>query len=227
MNTKVLSVFAGSLMLAGVANAAYMGLYSEEYTNAAYEAPAGTITYRLYATFDNEMDQLVGMGGSEEQPWYLHTNTEFYNDLVFGDFWAHNGALDAAFQYLHYDSYWTIGTDDSAAGAALGIAFPGEQPIWDETHWFADDGGVYRPPDDPLSFGVWNADLELYTVMMGQFTFIPDAGPDTLYAQGAVKMNMVSDGEQLNIYKEFTIPVPAPGALALLGLAGLIGRRRR
>ena len=196
MNTKVLSVFAGSLMLAGVANAAYVELNSEVYTNAAYEAPAGTVTYRLYATFDNEMDQLTGLGGADVEPWWLHTNTEFFNDLVFGEFWAHNGNLDAAFQYLHYDSFWDIGTDSSFGHAALGIAFPGVQPIWDDTHWFADDGGIYRTPE-------------------------------ALYAKGAVKMNMVSDGEQLNLYEDFTLAIPAPGALALLGLAGLVGRRRR
>ena len=222
MNTKVLSVFVGSLMLAGVANAAYTGLYSEEYTNAAYEAPAGTITYRLYATFDNEMDQLTGMGGSDVEPWMLHTNTEYFNDDAFGGWWAHNASFDPVIPFLHYDSYWTIGTDDSNAGAALGIAFPGVQPTWDATDWFADDGGVFRTPEDPLSFA--GAELR---VLMGQFT-VNASTDEPAYLEGAVKMNMVSDGEQLTVYEDaILIPIPAPGALALLGLAGLVGRRRR
>jgi len=224
MKVKILSVLAGSMMLAGAANAAYTGLYSEVYTNAVYDAPPDSITFRLYATFDNEADQLTGLGGAAAEPWYLNCEAgyTFYNDLVYGEFWAHNGNLDAAFQYLHYDSFWDIGTDSSFGHAALGIAFPGVQPIWDDTHWFADDGGIYRTPEDPLTFA--GADL---AVLIGQFTFMPDSGPEALYAKGAVKMNMVSDGEQLNLYEDFTLAIPAPGALALLGLAGLVGRRRR
>ena len=222
MNTKVLSVFAGSLMLAGVANAAYVELNSEVYTNAAYEAPAGTVTYRLYATFDNEMDQLTGLGGADVEPWWLHTNTEFFNDLVFGEFWAHNGNLDAAFQFLHYDSYWTIGTDTTFGHAALGIAFPGVQPTWDDTDWYADDGGVYRTPEDPLTFA--GAELR---VLVGQFT-INASTDDPGFLEGAIKMNITSGGETVIVYEEgVLIPIPAPGALALLGLAGLVGRRRR
>ena len=224
MKVNILSVLAGSVMLAGTANAAYTGLITEEYTNAVYDAPPDSITFRLYATFDNEMDQLTGLGGSAQEPWYLNCEPgyTFYNDDTYGGWWAHAASFDPLVAYLHYDSYWTIGTDDSAAGADLGIAFPGEDPIWDETHWFADDGGIYRTPEDELSFA--GADL---VVMIGQFTFMPNDGPDVLYAMGAVKMNMVSDGAQLNLYEDFLIPVPAPGALALLGLAGLIGRRRR
>ena len=96
----------------------------------------------VYATFDNEMDQLTGLGGSDVEPWWLHTNTEYYNDNDFGGWWAHNAAFDGVIPFLHYDSYWTIGTDDSAAGADLGIAFPGVQPTWDATDWYADDGGA-------------------------------------------------------------------------------------
>ena len=55
----------GGLLYAGAANAAYTGLYYEQYTNAVHEAPPNSITYRLYATFDNDMDQLTGMGGTE------------------------------------------------------------------------------------------------------------------------------------------------------------------
>ena len=72
MKVKILSVLAGSMMLAGAANAAYTGLYSEVYTNAVYEAPPDSITFRLYATFDNEADQLTGLGGAAAEPWYLN-----------------------------------------------------------------------------------------------------------------------------------------------------------
>ncbi|UCD76783.1 MAG: hypothetical protein JSV91_07610 [Phycisphaerales bacterium] len=227
MKVKILSVLAGAAMLAGIANAEYKGLWTEEYTNAAYEAPPNTITFRLYATFDNDLDQLTGMGGSAAEPWELYTTTAFYNDETAGSHWAHNAFFDDFIDFLHYDSYWTIGTDDSEAGAPLGIAFPGEQPIWDATHWFANDGGVFRTPEDPLSFGVWDPDLELYTVLIGNFTMDLLPGAAGEYAYGAVKMNMVSDGAQLNIYEDILVPIPAPGALALLGLAGLVSRRRR
>ena len=224
MKVKILSVLAGSMMLAGAANAAYTGLYSEVYTNAVYEAPPDSITFRLYATFDNEADQLTGLGGAAAEPWYLNCEAgyTFYNDLVFGEFWAHNGNLDAAFQFLHYDSYWTIGTDTTFGHAALGIAFPGVQPTWDDTDWYADDGGVYRTPEDPLTFA--GAELR---VLVGQFT-INASTDDPGFLEGAIKMNITSGGETVIVYEEgVLIPIPAPGALALLGLAGLVGRRRR
>ena len=217
-------VFAslGGLFFAGAANAAYTGLYTEEYTSG-YAAPDNSITFRLYATFDNAMDQVTGMGGTAQEPWTMVTEPgiTFYNAPSGGGHWAHDAFFDDFVDFLHYDSYWTIGTDDSSAGAPLGIAFPGVQPTWDDTTWLADDGGVYRTPDDPLSFPVDGM------VLLGQFTFITAPGAQDVYAYGAVKLNGVSDGEALSLYEEFAVPVPAPGALALLGLAGLVGRRRR
>ena len=223
MKVKILSVLAGSVMLAGTANAAYTGLYSEEYTNATYTQPAGTITYRLYATFDNPDDQLTGLGGKVEEPWELTTNTIFFQEDTYGDDWAHNQALDLPFDALglHFDSYWTIGTDDSTAGAPLGQAWPGALPTWTDTKWFANDGGIYRVPEDPLTFPVNGM------VLIGQFTIDISADPGDEYLYGYVKVAGMADGEALNVYEDILIPIPAPGALALLGLAGLVGRRRR
>ena len=214
-------VFAslGGLLFAGVASGAYQGLYSEIYTNDNFTQPAGTVTYRLYATFDNDLDQIYGMGGTADQPWTLTTNTAYFQEDSFGGNWAHMGNLDVPFDYLslHFDSYWAIGSD-SDPGGFNDTTF---DLVWTDTMFSVTDGGVYRLPEDPYTFPVDGK------VLLGQFTVDLMTAAEGEELWGAVKLAGTSDGEPLSVYEDILIPIPAPGALALLGLAGLVGRRRR
>ena len=80
--TRILGVagLGGVLLCACAVDAAYTGIYWEIYDNPAYDAPPDSITFRFYATFDNEMDQVLGLGGTADEPWYLQTNVVFYQD---------------------------------------------------------------------------------------------------------------------------------------------------
>ena len=225
-STLILAGLCGALISTTAVEAGYTGVVFEQYIHPDYDAPPGTQTWRLYATFDNELDQLSMLGGTIDQPWELYTSTKYFNDDDFGGWWAHNAVFDPMFPFLHYDSYWTIGTDDAGQGADLGITFPAEQPIWTDTMWFADDGGIYRLPEDPLAFA--GPDLR---VLFGQFTLFNDPSSggesDDYLLYGKVKIYMFVDGGQsLTVYEDLLL-VPGPGGVALIGLAGLIGRRRR
>jgi uncharacterized protein (TIGR03382 family) len=38
---------------------------------------------------------------------------------------------------------------------------------------------------------------------------------------------LLSGGSEVSLSTNFVVQIPAPGAIALLGLSGLVGRRRR
>ena len=73
----------------------------------------------------------------------------------------------------------------------------------------------FRNPDDPVTYAG-----DDYRVLWGQFTIYKGK-----HLAGDLKMSMTLDGNGETVLDSFVIPSPA--AMALLGLAGLVGRRRR
>ena len=214
MKTLVIAGFVGSLF-AGAANAAYVGIQHELYAIDGNGLPGleGPQTWRLYVLFDNMDDQLTGMGGSFDQPLSISIDGgSFYQDAFGGDT-EHNAAFEVAFPTLHYDTYITIGSTDSGTDGATSLA--GNWPGFDADGLFVDDAGWFRNPDDPVTYAG-----DDYRVLWGQFTV--DTGVNV---SGELKMSVNVDGSGDVIVDTFA--TPAPGALALLGLAGLAGRRRR
>jgi MYXO-CTERM domain-containing protein len=62
----------------------------------------------------------------------------------------------------------------------------------------------------------------------GDFPTIPgQVGPEALLNYGMLLQFTVSAGDTVGLTSSMAIAAPAPGAVALLGLAGLCGRRRR
>ncbi|MHC4993374.1 MAG: PEP-CTERM sorting domain-containing protein, partial [Planctomycetota bacterium] len=83
-----------------------------------------------------------------------------------------------------------------------------------------DDGSWFRTPDDPAT--IIGDDGR---IIIGQFTIPAGARLD-----GIVRIAGFFDGDPTDLIGQtfnFSTAVPAPGALALLGLAGLAGGRRR
>ena len=131
-----------------------------------------------------------------------------------------NPALIPAFPSLAMDSWVTIGLEDQTGNAMLDIGIDwagfnsGGDIMTSNGSWFA------TPEDDQCLAG---SDLR---VMIGQFTML---GSDSTVSgvvnfQGKVGDNetFVATGQAF----EYSM-IPAPGALALLGLAGVASRRRR
>ena len=151
-----------------------------------------------------------------------------------GGTWAPNASLDIpGFADSAIDSFGTIGYGVGAAAATNGTAL-------DPTFLDATGGlGAYVPSGggwyngNPTSEQVAGAvdGIGAYAVWVGQFAFansrVEAAGSNNFFVFDAQMGSKDAAGEVFFGGDAFIWAVPAPGALALLGLGGLAARRRR
>ncbi|MGB1099270.1 MAG: hypothetical protein ACPGYS_00015 [Flavobacteriales bacterium] len=177
-----------------------------------YEAVAETAngtTYRVYATFDNPTDELVAVYALETAPMEVGVSTSFYQDAV-GAVLAQtiNPAFFGAFPSLQYDSWFTIGSEDSNGTSDV-------QQVGMDTYFAAFEAGGGFTVDTFIG-GSWfllpnqSADAEAGAdgrVLIGQFT-----------TDGVVNltMNFQWDDEATNTFQaegvSIVFPeVPVPG----------------
>ncbi len=245
-------IVAAGLAAAGTANAAFVGgvIRVDAAASAAASADIGfavTVT-RMYMAFDEADDRLISIGNAE-----FHGVADLYQDVAFG---ADNvGGINPAFFAFpgvnsEYDSFTGIGgpnftgsgfgdaNDPSFTWASDGVASGG---------WFTtpNGAGVFpgSGPAGPSGF---------FEVFAGQFTLVGDftgggargandvgngfintnnGGGDLfqgLFSNGmGLDVNWVeAAGDNLSVNR-VEVGVPAPGAAALFGLAGLTASRRR
>lgn len=217
MNNKTLSltIAAGSL-IATSAMADYTGLSFEGVDNGD-----GTWTAHIFANFDAATDELDAVFGDAQNALSINTSSSFYQNALGGNTSADiNAALIPLFPSLALDSWVTIGLEDSTDNAMLNIGID-----------FADfeagggiatnNGSWFATPDDPQVLA--GDDLR---VLIGQFTMygLDSNVSGVLNLQG--KAGDFVTFQALDQAFDFSM-VPAPGALALLGLAGVASRRRR
>jgi len=216
MNNKTLSltIAAGSL-IAGSAMADYTGL---SYT--AVNNGDGTWTAQIFADFSAATDELDAVFGDAENSLLIETSGSFYQNALGGNTSANiNPALIPLFPSLALDSWVTIGLEDMTGNNMLniGIDFASFEAGGSIT---TDNGSWFATPDDPQVLA--GADLR---VMVGQFTMF---GLDS-HVSGVLNLQGKA-GDFVTFQARdqiFDFALPAPGALALLGLAGIASRRRR
>jgi uncharacterized protein (TIGR03382 family) len=181
----------------------------------------GTWTTRIYANFSAETDQLNAVFGDADGSLSISSTGGFYQNAFGGATSAGiNPALYDAFPSLRLDSWVSIGLEDNVGNNMLDIGIN-----WDD---FENNGGAISsdngtwfatPDDDQVNAG---ADLR---VLVGQFTMY---GLDS-HVYGV--LNIQGKEGDFETFQEYGIAFdyefPAPGALALLGLAGIASRRRR
>jgi hypothetical protein len=229
---KNLSMLAGvtSLVFAGAAAADFAGLDYEIANSGDLTDLGGNIvaantwTARIYATFTDAGDSLQAVFGDADSPLSIHSSSGFYQNAFGGPTSKEvNSALYAAFPSLRYDSWATIGLEDSTGNALnnIGIdwtSFNGGGSI--ETS----DGTWFVTPDDAQ--GTAGSELR---VMIAQLTMLENGDGSTGTTFGMVSLQgKTADGTTWSARDQsFDYALPAPGALALLGMAGLAGRRRR
>ena len=184
--------------------------------SADVSSTAYGVNYMVYADLDAgaRIDAVYGDGSSSLS---IHAGAGgFYQNIYGGDTSVSiNPSLLPVFPSLAYDTYVTIGLTDSTANAlnVVGNLF---------TNWVETDNGSWfaTPEDDQCLAG---SELR---VMIGQFTMI---GADATVSGVVNLQGKVGDFETFNATGqafEYSM-IPAPGALALLGLAGIASRRRR
>ena len=219
MNIK-LSLFAGcvgSLVLAGTATADYTGL---SYEIAAVDGVADTWTARIYANFSDANDQLNAVYGDADNPMLVTSSGGFYQNAFGGNTsGAINPALYAAFPSLVYDSWATIGLEDNVGNAMGDIGI--DWSDFEAGGSIATDNGTwFTTPADAQSLA--GAGMR---VMIAQLTTM---GHDSVISGHVSLQGKTAAGDTwVSLNDEFAYALPAPGALALLGLAGVAGRRRR
>ncbi len=212
-NIKLLGLTAGvgSLLLAGSATADFTGV-SWTMSSSAYGD-----TYLIYADLDSG-GQLNAVYGDNVNALTISSDGGFYNTPVWGvdTTFALNPALIAAFPSLAYDSWVTIGLEDNVGNNMLNIGldftdFNSGGSLW------TDNGSWFATPDDAQVHEVNGS------VLIGQFTVASGDhvfGSINMQGKNADLSNWTADGIAFDT-------APAPGALALLGLAGIATRRRR
>ena len=217
MKITTLSIFAVGSLIASTAMADYTGLSQD----GMMDNGDGSWTTRIYANFGAATDQLNAVFGDAESTLTISSDGGFYQNAFGGATAADiNPALYDAFPSLVRDSWVTIGLEDQDGNNMLNIGID-----WSD---FEDNGGTITsdngtwfatPDDDQVNAG------EGLRVLIGQFTMY---GLDS-HVSGVISIQ----GKQgdFETFQErdiaFDYAFPAPGALALLGLAGLVSRRRR
>jgi len=219
MNKVMFTISAAavsSLLAIGTATADFQGISIEVIESGLQDGGVdiGT-TYRIYALVD-EGGEVDAVYGDETNLLNIESTTSFYQN-GFGGYGTPSAGLFGFFPPLEYDSFVTIGLLDDEDDAMLDIGID-----WSD---FEDNGGAintdngtwFATPDEPQVQAVDGR------VIIAQLTTDGDVN-------GLV--NLQGKNEDLTNWSvvgvEFsTVVVPAPGALALLGLAGLAMRRRR
>ncbi len=224
MKMKTLSVLAGvgaPLVLTAQASAGFLGIKVVSKPNAF-----GLLACNVYAEFDRPgQDFMEAVAGTPNAPLLVQVlgGGTFYNH-AFGGNTAPNAALIAVFPSLAFDSFVTIGAKvTSPAFPDATVQSVGLPQIAGTTFATSTEGWAVTPLDpqgDPFNSdygGPGNGQI-----LIGQFT--TTLGFNSI--AGTFLVQYVSNGVFGQSVVSF-FHVPTPGALALLGTAGLIGTRRR
>ena len=208
-----------TISAAAVSSLFAIGTASADFTGMQYEAVengmAGFTTYRVYAGVDagGELDAVYG----DESNILSVSSDSGFSQNAFGGWGTPNAALFAVFPSLAFDSFVTIGLLDDANDAMLSIGIDYTAFEASGGDISTDNGTWFATPADAQVFEVGGR------VLVGQFTVGDD---DHVFGQMSFQ-GKNADGSNWTEACVLFDTAPAPGALALLGLAGIATRRRR
>ena len=208
---------AAALIVSGSAFADFDGA-----TFTVQEAVSGYDTYQVFLNFNSPTDKLLAVNGDVDGGYSAlsYNGGELYN-VLFAAALADDIGEYSAFPGMEGDSYVTIGgqddtsfspgfLEDNEAGAG-----PGAHVIRGSSFTWENNGGYFDSDPGTGAFDTGSG------ILIAQLTVA--SGEDITFG-GTASFN--GTGGELS-FAEFSVTsVPAPGALALIGLAGL-GRRRR
>ncbi len=205
MKVLTLTAGVGSLILAGSALADFQGIsydVSGSIIQVFVELESGDQLNAVYGDGDNAL-LIEASGGSFYQHPGGGATVANQTDFMLG-----------IFPSLADDSYVTIGLTNAATNAMLDIGI--DFSIFEAGGSIStDNGSWFATPDDAQVYEVGGR------VMIGQFNLVSGELSGQVNLQGKN-----ADGSNWTVLAE-QIGVPAPGAIALLGLAGIASRRRR
>ena len=222
MKIKTLAIAAGvsiPLILSGSVQAGFTGISTTSKPNAF-----GLLVVNVYANFDRPGEDFMGaVAGTPARPLLVQVEGGVFYNSPFGNDQAPCGCLFDLFPSLAFDTFVSIGKKTSTGDTTLispgwpvgGIA--GSIFTTDQSGWVVTPFAAQANPFDPANSFPGNGQI-----LIAQFS---TANGTEIH--GTLLLKFVSNGVSgLQAYVGFT-SIPAPGALALLGAAGLIGTRRR
>ena len=225
VNTAI-AALGGTMFIAAGANAAFVGIGWEEVANGG----AADRTIDVYAEFDNSLDELNAVAGTVLNRLSIRVLGGTYHQNAFGGDTAPGSALLVPFPSLAFDTFVTIGLLVDDANTTLTPGWPGFGP--------SEIGGSQDLNNDGQADGdnmVWSVTPGTAQGVAGNSVgnrvilarLSANAfGPAGVEFEGEFSIQGFAGGSLLEEDVAFST-VPAPGALALLGLAGLAGTRRR
>jgi hypothetical protein len=253
MHVKTLAAMVGVLLLLTTGVCAGSLKVSQIFFDDAGNAlPSDRVVLRVYWQGPSADDQLVGVVGSPSNPMNIEIwgGTFFDSDhFLANDRPPEFGLLGLpGFEELSYDSWFTIGNTSLDVGptwpsgfefddqviTAPGTSFDAEG----KNKWTGGPGGPDNiawtvPPtqEDPGGGGIAATPQSVAgnwpnnEIAIMQLSIIPDGGGGHIKPSGTMGLLTVVDGNSTESEGSFFFP--APGALAVLAIAGLAGGRTR
>ena len=225
-----------AMTLAAAVSSVSSATFVEYYTVKSQVTDAGTGTaldvYVLYARFNGATDTVLNAFNfnrtdSNVTNMFYHKDNSTSASVLSTAFGTWNPALTgSATLNRPYDSYLTIGglpsgTNGTSADPSWGNPLSWNRPdipAGQQCGWFAPGGSIAGRVGQPGNTA--------NSVILGQFVIGRDVNAGTFNI--SIGYNSGVQGTPVQFADgTFVLGVPAPGAIALLGLAGLTGRRRR
>jgi hypothetical protein len=212
MEVRKTPLIVSALVVAGSAATAMADFQGISFTSSS---TADGVVYQIYVDV-LAGDQLNAVYGDADNALSVDGTGAFYQN-AFGNHSVSgmNPALFGVFPSLLNDSYVTIGLETNVGNAMLDIgidwtSFNAGGSIW------TDNGSWFATPDDAQVYEIDGKIMIMQLTMDEAESFSFEINLQGKNADG-------SNWTALGV----TFPVPSPGALALLGIAGMTVRRRR
>jgi MYXO-CTERM domain-containing protein len=189
--------------------------------------------YTLWARFDGPTDTILNafnfnrVDGSAGNMFYHKDNASYNSGVLQQEFGTWNPSQTGnAAANRPFDSYLTIGNQAVGTNPTQADpSWPSAGGSWDRADLPSGFNIGWFNPNPPNFQGRVGVGANTATdVRLGQF--VVDAGADGGTWSLRVGYNSGVQGAPVQ-FGDGSFSLPAPGALALLGLAGLAGRRRR
>ncbi len=225
MKTKTFLLLAGvgaPLILTGTSHGGFLGIKAVGKAN-----PYGLLVCNVYAIFDRPgEDRMSAVAGTPNTPLQIDVFGGVFYNHAFGGNLAPSAVLVDAFPSLAYDSFVTIGVkihgEPGGQPENNTVITPGYPPIEGAQKYTTTGGWAVTPidaqgdPFDPVNSYPGN----------GQILIAQYSTADGFAIAGQFLIQVISNGTTLAVPVSF-YHVPSPGVLPLLGVAGLIGAKRR
>ena len=224
-----------AMTLAAAVSSVSSATFVEFYTVKTQVSDSGIAldVYVLYARFNGATDTVLNAFNFNRTD-ASQTNMFFHKDNASGN----TGVLQTAFGTWNpaltgsatlnrpYDSYLTIGGLPSATNGTSADPSWGNPLSWNRPDVPNGQNAGWFAPGGSIAGRVGQAGNLADSTRLGQFSIARDSYAGVWNMKLGYNNGVAGSAVQF-AESTFAIGVPAPGAIALLGLAGLTGRRRR